>query len=102
MRKLVIFIVLISCYQFSSAQAKKTSQEGYNTGCELATAYSQGDSSMYRLYTNTITNPNFPIEYKNGVVEGWTACKKRSDDRGCPDKGCDDKFTSPARKKRKN
>ena len=89
MKTVVVLFFALLAYQSSTAQLPNYYQQGYNTGCQLGTGYSQGVTSNYTIYINTISNPNFPTEYKNGVREGWAACRRRSGDLGCPDNGCD-------------
>ncbi|UOY06546.1 hypothetical protein L0P88_21805 [Muricauda sp. SCSIO 64092] len=73
MKKLYVTIVLVLfSIGFSAAQSKLTDadlqQQGYNNGCELR------QSDDIDLYRATISNPNFPQAYLDGVMSGWLRC----------------------------
>ena len=81
--KLLMSILLftISILAFNSANAQLSNnnnlyQQGYNTGCELKQEYN------VRLYNATISNQNFPQEYRTGVREGWATCSAPTTDGG--------------------
>ena len=62
---LALFTIGISAY----GQVKKDYYtQGYNTGCKL------GKAANEKLYQKTVNSINFPLEYKNGVREGYYVC----------------------------
>ncbi|BFP40551.1 hypothetical protein FGF1_13960 [Flavobacteriaceae bacterium GF1] len=91
MKTFVILIFAVFTYQSSTAQITDYYQQGYNTGCRLAQEYSEGVTSNFTIYQNTITDGNLPSEYRNGVREGWVNCLTTGGDRGsyAPCEGAD-------------
>ncbi|SNR17450.1 hypothetical protein [Tenacibaculum jejuense] len=49
-------------------------KQGYNTGCNL------GKLDDTKLLNATMSEPNFPSEYKVGVLEGFNKCHKPKKD----------------------
>ena len=62
---LAIFTIGISAY---GQVPRDYYNQGYNTGCKL------GKAANEKLYQNTINSFNFPLEYRNGVREGYYIC----------------------------
>ena len=64
---LALFIIGISTY---GQVPTDYYTQGYNTGCNL------GKEANKKLYQKTVNNINFPLEYRNGVKEGYFICYK--------------------------
>ena len=70
MKKLLILTLLFAGISVYGQVPRDYYTQGYNTGCNL------GKEANEKLYNATVGQANFPLEYRNGVREGYYACYK--------------------------
>jgi len=70
MKKLLILTLLFTGISVYGQVPRDYYTQGYNTGCKL------GKEANEKSYIATVGQANFPLEYRNGVREGYYACYK--------------------------
>lgn len=69
MKRLLLLLFLITFfYNYGQNLREDYYTLGYRVGCEL------GKGADTKIYISTISNSNFPQEYRIGVTEGYQIC----------------------------